>query len=275
MEGWVEPLDCLNRLIDELIAGPKNSNSRTVIGSSEVASTEWTGGLLLDLLSFKSNTSVGKTKACMTLLLNSVQRSWSMKLVDWITHGEASPSSNNSDFNDNLVEIDVSNLDQEEEGGSKLDRCLFVGKDQAVTSSASAPSGSSSSDGGPIYRFRPNALPSSIDSKTSDSILYVGRALSTIRRSSLAATFSSSSNGNGNDNHKLPDFMTQKHSEMLRESGPCSIDNSRSQAGSSSNGLTPKVAFARVVESIREDVSEWIWRNVLTKETVLRALEDL
>lgn len=205
----------------------------------------------------------------MISLQRNVQRSWSEKLVDWVCFGEATnQAGGNGDY---LVQIEMEDVEFEEEE-RKLDHHDFIpgGRIGAGVGDSTLTSASTSSTGGPIYKFKANSLPSQIDERTKDSILYVGRALATVRRSELSSRLSSnssSSHRSGGKQGKLPEFMLEKHRKMLMEVGPCWLNDT----GTGEEGIR----FDRSIEMIREDVSEWIWRNVLTKETVLGALHDL
>ena len=96
------------------------------------------------------------------------------------------------------------------------------------------------------WRLRPWSLPSSISSVTADAILYIGRAISRVKTHS--------------DMGHLPAALVASHAESIR-----------------SDAMRPSRphAFAKAVLDIKQDVGEWLWRNVLTDQAVLSALNDL
>ncbi|KDN48898.1 hypothetical protein K437DRAFT_255457 [Tilletiaria anomala UBC 951] len=96
------------------------------------------------------------------------------------------------------------------------------------------------------WHLRPHSLPSSISSVTSDAILYGGRAIWRVKTHTEIG--------------HVPAALMAAHVEMLQcpEIRPS----------------TPH-AFAKVVLEIKQDVGEWLWRNVLTDQAVISALQDL
>lgn len=204
LQHWDAPLSALYRLVDALIRGPGEDTFADQTGR---ASSRWTGGLLLDLLSHSADTGVSRVRTAIAALRDAVQQSWIGALQDWVCYGQVSAT----DAHDQLVQLSL----PEEGNGS------------ATTST---------------WSFRPHALPRSISPATADSILYVGRALYTVRISSSSAS------------NTPPASMTEQHVALLR-SGSRSLE--------------------RAIHDIRSDVSEWLFRNVLTTEIVLESLETL
>lgn len=88
------------------------------------------------------------------------------------------------------------------------------------------------------------SMPSCVSAQTRDSILYIGRAIGTVKAEKWQA--------------QLPRALAQQHTEMIHNTLP--EDN---------------IAFDRVVSAIRTNVSEWLWLHVLTQADVDDAAESL
>ncbi|KAN0063402.1 hypothetical protein ACQY0O_004568 [Thecaphora frezii] len=267
MQTWDAPLSALDGLVDVLVAGPFGSKRpgfapppapapvadepTPAAGPSSLrASTEWTGGLLVDLLSHRATTGVRRVAECMAALRDAVEESWMIGLVAWVCYGLPNPEGG--------LGSDVSSLN----GRGR------PSKDQLVewTQASDQQGDDNVADGHALteewgfstraWRFRPDALPKSISEATADSILYVGRALNTVRTS----TTSSFHQTPGGGTLLPPESMTNQHVALLQrwQSRP-----------SQASGLE------RAIQEIRMDVSEWLFRNVLTMELVLEALGTL
>ncbi len=97
------------------------------------------------------------------------------------------------------------------------------------------------------WRLRPWALPSSVSPVTADAILYVGRAISRVKAHSEGGQM-------------IPAALMASHRERLRDA---SVRPSQPHL------------FAKTIADVKQDVGEWLWRNVLTDQAVLSALQDL
>ncbi|KAJ3775174.1 Spc98 family-domain-containing protein [Lentinula raphanica] len=93
------------------------------------------------------------------------------------------------------------------------------------------------------YTFLDGSLPSCITPQSRDSILYVGRAISTVR----AAQWQK----------QLPIDLAIEHARAMENVMPDDQPN-----------------FDRVIERIRTNVSEWLWMNVLTLQAVEEAVDS-
>ncbi|KAF9074848.1 gamma-tubulin ring complex protein [Rhodocollybia butyracea] len=93
------------------------------------------------------------------------------------------------------------------------------------------------------YAFSDGSVPSCISPQSRDSILYVGRAIATIK----AARWQT----------QLPTDLTIEHAKALESVLPDDQPN-----------------FDRVISQIRTNVSEWLWMNVLTLHAVEEAVDS-
>ncbi|KAH7880982.1 gamma-tubulin ring complex protein [Lentinula edodes] len=93
------------------------------------------------------------------------------------------------------------------------------------------------------YTFLDGSLPSCITSQSRDSIIYVGRAISTVK----AAKWQK----------QLPTDLAIEHANALESVMPDDQPN-----------------FDRVISQIRTSVSEWLWMNVLTLQAVEEAVDS-
>ncbi|PWN52680.1 hypothetical protein IE53DRAFT_384863 [Violaceomyces palustris] len=268
-QEWETPLMALDNLVTELIQGPAG---REKVGGREegdeaggettaftVASEDWTGGLLIDLLARNATTGVRSVSDCMGSLRDSVEESWSTGLVSWMCYGQASRDGFTKGYHHGPLA-----------GGSAGDRDDLVewvewGKEDVEQRSRDHAHYHDRLDDdglemGGDWRFRPNSLPSSIPPSTRDSILYVGKALNKVRASSSSSS-ASSRNPDGSRQVTLPESMTLQHAQIL--------DHPSSRPSSN------PTSFSLAVKRIREDVSEWLFRNVLTTESVLGSIETM
>ncbi|KAF8592033.1 hypothetical protein K439DRAFT_1325212 [Ramaria rubella] len=94
------------------------------------------------------------------------------------------------------------------------------------------------------YVLEDGAMPSCVSDRTRDSIIYVGRAIATVKASSKSKQF--------------PRSMAVEHAKLLDGAYP--QDRHR---------------FERVIEDVRNNISEWLWLNVLTREDVEGTVESL
>ena len=87
-------------------------------------------------------------------------------------------------------------------------------------------------------------MPSCVSSSTRESIVYVGRAIGTVKAAKWEKQF--------------PRDVAMEHSRLL-------------------DGVLPEDQheFDRIIADIRTTVSEWLWVNVLTQQDVDEAVESL
>jgi gamma-tubulin complex component 4 len=103
-------------------------------------------------------------------------------------------------------------------------------------------SGSSLADG--RYRLKEGVLPRVVTAQSRDSIAYVGRAIGTVR--------------DAEKNQQLPRALVAQYVKLL-------------------DGVLPEDqhGFDQVIAEIRESVGEWLWTNVLTRQSVEQAVDTL
>ncbi|KAF7303297.1 Gamma-tubulin RING complex protein [Mycena kentingensis (nom. inval.)] len=87
------------------------------------------------------------------------------------------------------------------------------------------------------------SMPSCVSEQCRESILYVGRAITTVK----AAQWQK----------QLPRSLATEHTKLLQDVLPADND------------------FDQVIAHIRTDVSEWLWHNVLTQKDVEEAVDSL
>ncbi|PWZ02435.1 hypothetical protein BCV70DRAFT_205080 [Testicularia cyperi] len=288
LECWDVPLNALDDLVDSLIAGPKArhpTSDAATIGQApdENASApdalrvqpqhrvpaSWTGGLLIDLLSFRASTGVGRVANHMARLRDAVEDSWMNGLVAWICRGEIYSPATLSDIEtarqapvrkDQLVRW----VDFAKAGAQDGDETMDINNhiDTSIPNADGLEEWAASAAS--TWIFQKDALPTSISEATADSILYIGRALYTIRTSTLSRDVAAEAQARHStafgSHAQLPPAMTQQHQSILRRPGvrpsrPSELD--------------------RAVQSIRNDVSEWIFRNILTTRLVCQSLQNL
>lgn len=94
------------------------------------------------------------------------------------------------------------------------------------------------------YVLIEGTVPSCVTSQTRDSIMYVGRAIGTVKAAKWEKQF--------------PRDVAMEHTKLL-------------------DGILPvdQHDFDRVISDIRTTVSEWLWHNVLTPKDVDEAVESL
>ena len=94
------------------------------------------------------------------------------------------------------------------------------------------------------YILQDGAMPSCVSTKTRESIVYVGRAVATIKAARKSKQF--------------PRSMAIEHAKLLE-------------------GVYPqdRHLFDGVIGDVRSNVSEWLWLNILTREDVEDAVESL
>lgn len=94
------------------------------------------------------------------------------------------------------------------------------------------------------YVLQDGAMPSCVSTQTRESIIYVGRAVATIKAARNSKQF--------------PRSMAIQHAKLL-------------------DGVYPqdRRLFEQAINDVRSNVSEWLWLNVLTREDVESAVESL
>lgn len=271
-EPWDAPLTALDDVVTLLLRGPTkgrdvafakdpSTDTQQRDGQNADAASSfpaaWTGGLLIDLLTLKASTGVERVASHMARLRNAVEDSWMQHLAAWVCRGEihrpggiADPhaSKRNLISRDQIVHwIDATDADAHND---HLDAGAAVNGDGLAGWAASS---------GNTWAFRPDALPASISESTADSILYVGRALYTIRYASTASSLQATPTRHARPSGP-PDTVIQLHEAELarpeiRPSRPSDLD--------------------RAIQSLRNDISEWIFRNILTTSVVHSSLQCL
>ncbi|KAJ7103380.1 gamma-tubulin ring complex protein [Mycena belliarum] len=94
------------------------------------------------------------------------------------------------------------------------------------------------------YVLEDGSMPSCVSEQSRDSIVYVGRAIATIK----AAQWQK----------QLPRNLALEHTSLLQDVLP-----------------SDQHAFDRVISQIRTNVSEWMWTNLLTQKDVEDAVDSL
>nr|GAT58991.1 gamma-tubulin RING complex protein [Mycena chlorophos] len=95
----------------------------------------------------------------------------------------------------------------------------------------------------PTYALQEGSMPACVSEQSRDSILYVGRAISTVKTAQWQK--------------QLPRSLATEHTNLLH------------------TVLPEDHEFDQVIAQIRTDVSEWLWSNVLTRRDVEEALDSL
>ncbi|KIJ45673.1 hypothetical protein M422DRAFT_46712 [Sphaerobolus stellatus SS14] len=103
---------------------------------------------------------------------------------------------------------------------------------------------SSSKTASSTYELLDGSTPSCVSPSTRESITYIGRAVATV--------------ANTRNSKQFPRSMAIEHSHLLDEAFPQDTHH-----------------FDHVIDTIRRNVSEWLWLNVLTKEDVQDAVHSL
>lgn len=270
-EEWQSPLSALDALVSALLSGPEPSEQNSAIetpifdGSSHTPSRPpvcpfWPSGKLLDLIGLRADTGVGSVRACMSSLVCAVEDAWRGALVAWMCYGDAQDASTFGIGSDPLVEWGSHSVDPLADSISHDDgrpySVLAAGESNRDDESRPVDQMIGKAVGTASWQFVPNALPSSIsqDPATAEAILYVGRALHSVKNRSV-------SHLSHMGPRMLPETLTSSHVALLRS------DQARPS--------TRPMDFRRAVARIREDVSEWMWRNVLTPEVVLGTFHAL
>ncbi len=268
-EPWDAPLTALDDLVTLLLRGPTKGrdvafakdpaqDAAAQLGQANEAASfpaTWTGGLLIDLLSLKASTGVERVASHMSRLRSAVEDSWMQHLIAWVCRGEihrpggiADPHASKRTLisRDQLVHwIDATDADTHND---HLDTANTDGLADWAASS------------GNTWAFRSDALPASISDSTADSILYVGRALYTIRHANTISAYLEEPSSRHTRLSGPPETVIELHETSLarknvRPSRPSDLD--------------------RAIQALRNDVSEWIFRNILTTSVVQSSLQCL
>jgi hypothetical protein len=94
------------------------------------------------------------------------------------------------------------------------------------------------------FELMPGSMPSSVSAGSRESIVYIGKALATVK----AAKWKK----------QIPQEFISEHTQLLETALP-----------------EDQHAFDRVIAQIRTNVSEWLWLNVLTHDDVQTAIDCL
>jgi len=94
------------------------------------------------------------------------------------------------------------------------------------------------------YALYDRAIPTCVSSQTRESITYIGRAVATVKTAQWEK--------------QLPRSLATEHTRLLDSVLPQDTH-----------------AFDRVIATIRANVSEWLWKNVLTVKDVEVAIDSL
>lgn len=268
-EPWDAPLTALDELVTLLVRGPsRGRDAAFALETTEPTQPRqaesdgaaafpaaWTGGLLIDLLSLKASTGVERVAAHMARLRSAVEDSWMQHLVAWVCRGEIHRPGGIADPNASkrtLISRDqLVHWIHATEADAHTDHAALAPGDGLADWAATATN---------TWAFRQDALPSAISDSTADSILYVGRALYTIRSASTSSMHSGGARSGPGRPSGPPDAVIELHEANLarvnvRPSRPSDLD--------------------RAIQSLRNDVSEWIFRNILTTSLVLSSLRCL
>ncbi|KAE8211540.1 hypothetical protein CF327_g4723 [Tilletia walkeri] len=262
---------------------PEGPRKTTTAGSSKLlSSTRWTGGQLIDVLVIRSTTSVGAVQRIMKALLSAVESSFMRRLQVWLCRGDARPSGGAGQRSveqdtDRLVEMAIDQTSDEEEDDAEDGTAKPSHSNPALAGVAQHLSpgikATQTKQHGLTFlerrwRFRQDALPSSVTEETAQNILTVGRVLSAVRASSRTAAFTSLGARAGmprvargeTDAAILSPELYQAHTALLQQAD-----------------IRPshEIEFAEAMQRIRENVCEWLWQNVLTIGTVVTALQAL
>jgi hypothetical protein len=106
----------------------------------------------------------------------------------------------------------------------------------------------------PVHRLNLDMMPNCIGAEARESIVYVGRAIMTVKAAGARSQFNSANAGR----QQLPRSMAISNSKMLSRVLP-------------QDGREFDEAMAR----IRANISEWLWTTVLTRKEVDEAIESL
>ncbi|CDS01823.1 hypothetical protein [Sporisorium scitamineum] len=272
-EPWDAPLTALDDLVTLLMRGPSKGRDVAFAKEPETTSAKqdgedqaaaattfpaaWTGGLLIDLLSLKASTGVERVASHMARLRSAVEDSWMQHLAAWVCRGEIHRPGGIAD--PHASKRNLISRDQLVHWINATDADAHNGHLAAVAANGDGLADWAASSGN-TWAFRPDALPASISDSTADSILYVGRALYTIRYASASSSHLEHTPNRHTRLSGPPDTVIQLHESALAQPGvrpsrPSDLD--------------------RAIQSLRNDVSEWIFRNILTTSVVHSSLQCL
>lgn len=269
LEEWHAPLRALDSLVSALLQGPPDvpptALDPSIVGSARAdpdappRCPRWSAGQLLDLLSYRAETGVGRVQACMSSLLRTAEEVWMQSLIAWMCRGETriDMEFGIESMEDPIVEW-IGTTDAAGESESLSASVLASSRLPKLATSHSQEEIGQHKTG---WRFVQDALPSCVaaDQDTSDAILYVGKALAKVRNHhrKTSATVA----WHGKQSTRMPADLSSSHVKLLQsnEALPCSSP----------------LGFRKVVQVIRDEVSEWMWRNILTPEVVMDAFDTL
>lgn len=257
---WEIPLTALNELVTTLLEGPSKESPSELAsnyGQQPPECPRWSSGQMMDLLAKLSDTGVGPVHKCMSSLLHKVEAAWRQSLISWMCEGESSTDSSSATLNIGSIVEWQSDARTDHDIESFLDP-----EAPALNNQRSSEYWKYESDdhGLADWSIKRSALPAWMiaDQEVSSAILYVGRALCKVRSSNIsrkagvAPLHQNSSSG-------IPQSLVTGNRNLLETVWPNSMP----------------LEFKRAVQHIRNDVAEWMWRNVLTPDVVFDAFDTL
>ena len=212
---WDAPFAALDQLVQQLLTPPDASQTPSAKEPRDKPPAGdvpyWPPGVLIDLLLRKAQTGVHQVSMIITQLALAVQRVWRIHLIAFLVHGNLSP-------------VDPLAILPPPTDSSK--RTTLAATFSSLVLSQSA-------------------LPSCVSIATRDSILYIGKAIATLK-------------AQGEAQKQIPRAMTVEHVRMLQSVLP--------QDG---------YGFDRVVAEVRTQISDFLWTHVLAEKDVEGAVEFL
>ncbi|WWC92945.1 uncharacterized protein L201_007908 [Kwoniella dendrophila CBS 6074] len=206
-DKWRIPLGSLSSLISELSISKPSSSSANGCKEGEYLKP----GKLIDLIESKRQTGNPTLFKIYTTIQNSLTQLFLTHLITFILYGIVPTPKSKSNYIPSIA--------------------FDIGSDPL------------SSPKYRIYQLNQNLLPVSIDGKTKESILYIGRVASTLKR----------------ENRNLPKSLI----DGIREE----IMNVKEL--DELNGL------GDAIEGARAEVGEWLWKHILTGPQIIESLESL
>jgi hypothetical protein len=260
LEEWEAPLTALNDLVSVLLYGPLDSLP-TGLDTCQFTGHDppeipicpkWSTGELLDLLSELHERSVGPIQQVSAHLLNETEDHWCKAVCNWMCFGIEADDAN---LSFGSLEEPLIMLDQSSRRVSNVSLSASIRKGTGLPDIAMASSNMDQPSGREsAWHFAKGALPLCIaaDEETSDAILYVGRAVAKVNGKARHLT---------NSTIHIPEGLTSRHLTFLKskDARPCSQNNH----------------FRQAIKAISRDVSEWMWRNILTPNAVLQVYDIL
>ncbi|WRT69549.1 uncharacterized protein IL334_006536 [Kwoniella shivajii] len=205
-DKWQIPLTSLSSLIEEISSSPSTSICTSKSTSKEVIRRS--PAQLINLLEDKQQTGNPFLQKIYTKILSSLNQLFLTHLISFLLYGIAPSES------------------------TPTNPCLAldVGADPLSPKHR-------------IYKLNTDLLPSSINAKTRESILYIGRVAATLKR----------------EGRSLPKTLVEGVREEVM--GVKALDEF--------SGLDQAILRARA------EVGEWLWRHILTGPQIIESIESL